>query len=546
MSKGSKPAGTTTVQQVNPAQVAQQPFLERGWNQALDLFNLYPNKPIANIGDPRLLGGLQDIYNTGVSLDQTLRPQANQFWQTGGSGNIYNSPAYGFFQNLAQGLTGPQGVLNTAGQSAQNYGQAAAGGNLGLSTLGNIAGGQYLNANPYTAQMVQNAIDPVIRNYQTAISPTIDASFENAGRYGGGAMRGAQDTAQQNLVQGIGNISSNIYGTQFANERALQNQAAQGYGQLFNQGQALGISGAGTAANAAYQNLAAQQAGAAGLQGGYQAGNAAALQAANQYPQLADAQYNAARAAIQSGQGLNAWKQQYLDQPWSALERYQGEVGSPLSGTGSTTSPYFQNQLANTIGGISGTLGIANQLGGLGGLGGSGGLFSAGGTLGSQGPLFGTFADSVLAAGGPPLALGTTAGSAAAAGLEGLPLAAAAGGGWIICTELMRQGRMPKRHWAAGSKVFAAYPETGRRGYYVWAIPTVRHLRRRPGSLYSRAIARVFGWRAEDIAARAGVQGARKLLRGRMVTAVLALPCLVLGALSPEQDWTKVYDTGHP
>lgn len=100
---------------------------------------------------------------------------------------------------------------------------------------------------------------------------------------------------------------------------------------------------------------------------------------------------------------------------------------------------------------------------------------------------------------------------------------------------------MPKRWWASGIRVFNTYPEIGKRGYYVWAIPSVRHLRKRPNSLYSRILCKVFNWRAEDIAARMGVKGARKLWRGRVVTAALVLPCLVLGAFAREQDWQAVY-----
>jgi hypothetical protein len=120
-------------------------------------------------------------------------------------------------------------------------------------------------------------------------------------------------------------------------------------------------------------------------------------------------------------------------------------------------------------------------------------------------------------------------------------MAPAAGGFWIICTELMRQKKMPKRYWLTGSKAFAGYPDAVKRGYYVWAIPSVFHLRRHPDSLYSRFLGKVFGWRAEDLAARAGVAGARKLWQGRAVTAALWLPCLALGALLPEQDWCSVY-----
>lgn len=183
------------------------------------------------------------------------------------------------------------------------------------------------------------------------------------------------------------------------------------------------------------------------------------------------------------------------------------------------------NQLINGIGSLGGALGFGN--GGLGssvnGLFGSGGLFgpaaSVGGDYGGGGAAMGV-ADSVA---------------------NTLPEAAAL---WIICTELMRQERMPRRHWIVGAPVFAAYPEVVKRGYYVWAIPSVRHLRRKPDSLYSKILGSVFRWRAENIAASRKVRGARKLWRGAAVTAVLWPLCAAIGMVAGEQDWASVYREG--
>lgn len=102
---------------------------------------------------------------------------------------------------------------------------------------------------------------------------------------------------------------------------------------------------------------------------------------------------------------------------------------------------------------------------------------------------------------------------------------------------------MPRKYWAAGTRRFDAYSDWGKRGYYVWAVPAVRHLRSRPGSLLSRTLATTFGWRAEHLAAKAGVKGARRLWRGAAVAGGLALLCGVLGVF-PERNWRAVYDTG--
>lgn len=120
--------------------------------------------------------------------------------------------------------------------------------------------------------------------------------------------------------------------------------------------------------------------------------------------------------------------------------------------------------------------------------------------------------------------------------------------GWVICTELAKQGLMPLKWWVKGSRVFAAYPAEVKEGYHVWAVPSVRHLRDHPRSLYSNFLRVVFNWRAENIAAHAGVAGARVLLRGAMVTAFLWPLCYAVGwtrlKLNKITDWKALYHGG--
>lgn len=117
--------------------------------------------------------------------------------------------------------------------------------------------------------------------------------------------------------------------------------------------------------------------------------------------------------------------------------------------------------------------------------------------------------------------------------------------GWIICTELVAQGRLPRKYWAAGTRVFQGYPEAVKEGYYVWAVPSVRHLRRHPHSLYSRFLATIFNWRAENIAANLRIPGARRLKRGALITAVLWPICYALGyvrlTLGKLTNWKALY-----
>lgn len=124
-------------------------------------------------------------------------------------------------------------------------------------------------------------------------------------------------------------------------------------------------------------------------------------------------------------------------------------------------------------------------------------------------------------------------------GLGDIASAALAIVGWIICTELMKQGKMPKKWWIKGAPIFAAYPDVVKQGYYLWAIPCVDHLRRYPNSILSRLLCVVFNCRAKSIAEKSTFSGA-------MVTAILWPICYVLGTglklFNLRLDWLKIYE----
>lgn len=99
---------------------------------------------------------------------------------------------------------------------------------------------------------------------------------------------------------------------------------------------------------------------------------------------------------------------------------------------------------------------------------------------------------------------------------------------WIICTELRIQGRMPHKYYRYGGREFMKYDERGKQGYYIWAIPSVRHLRKYPDSAYSKLLEVVFNARAEYLSAVAGCIGARKTVLGFLTTHVLYGVCWIL------------------
>jgi len=81
--KGSKPAGQTTQTQINPTQQMQAPFLQGGWNSALNLYDTqplsyYPGQTLADYQAPNPMVGnaYNNIYNAGQNVAAGL-PQYN-------------------------------------------------------------------------------------------------------------------------------------------------------------------------------------------------------------------------------------------------------------------------------------------------------------------------------------------------------------------------------------------------------------------------------------------------------------------------------------
>jgi hypothetical protein len=85
---------------------------------------------------------------------------------------------------------------------------------------------------------------------------------------------------------------------------------------------------------------------------------------------------------------------------------------------------------------------------------------------------------------------------------------------WILCTELVRQNRMPLKYYRYGSREFASYDEQSKKGYYFWAVPMLAHLKKHPYSNTSRIVCALLNARAEYIAAEGGCKGARKTILG--------------------------------
>lgn len=163
-------------------------------------------------------------------------------------GQTFVSPSAATQESIAQQEAIARQQSPVLQQAQQAFGTA-------LGQVGETAAGGFLNANPYQAQMMQAATRPIEQAFSQQVLPGISSLFSKSGRLGSGAMERALGTATEGYGRALGDITSNIAGTQFQQERGLQQQAqlaqaalAQSapaiYGQQFLPSQTLGEVGA--------------------------------------------------------------------------------------------------------------------------------------------------------------------------------------------------------------------------------------------------------------------------------------------------------------
>lgn len=199
--------------------------------------------------DPALLPYLQ----TGLERARNLFLTGKQpeFFQ----GQTYVSPS----AQTEEALTQQEAIARQASPVLQQAQQAY---QSSLTGLGQTAGGGFLGANPYQAQMMQAATRPLEQQFSNQVLPQIASLYSRAGRYGSGAMQNALGQATESYGRALGDITGNIAGQQYQQERGFQQQALaqqaalaaaapQIYGQQFIPSQQLAQVGAAREAIAA-------------------------------------------------------------------------------------------------------------------------------------------------------------------------------------------------------------------------------------------------------------------------------------------------------
>lgn len=353
-------------------------------------------------------GGDQGLQNANSTLAGMLGPAGTAatspaFASTqnyvnsavnGGQGVNQTAPTYGADLNYMNNTINGQGVAQTApvyGQglgylsnqiAGQGVGQTQGAFNTAQNYLQGMAGGDTLN--PFTSPGFQNVINGTLAN----VIPATSASFINGGRADSGLAEAAQTAAATNAIGSLANqnytqeqgLQQGAAGMASQNQLAqqqLQNSAEQQAQQAMQSQQGLQSTAAGQGLSAMLGQQGLQQ-GAAGLgSNNYltQQGNqvkAAAVAPGVDQSQLGDLStgLSAQGQAQQNAQNqINAAVQQWNYQqtlPYNMLGMYQGYTGGNYGGSGNVSTPYFENQTANVLGGITGT---ANTLGSLGLLG---------------------------------------------------------------------------------------------------------------------------------------------------------------------------------
>jgi len=187
-----------------------------------------PSEPITP-GTGSNISAVQPFLNEGLRQAQELflRQQPQMF-----PGQTYVSPS-------EQTLTALQAQENIARQQSPLLGAAQGAFLQSLGGISNTAAGQYLNANPYQQQMMQAATRPLEQAFSNQVLPGISSLYSKSGRLGSGAMERALSSASEGFGRSIGDITANIAGTQFQQERGLQQQAALQLANLAQQAPAL-------------------------------------------------------------------------------------------------------------------------------------------------------------------------------------------------------------------------------------------------------------------------------------------------------------------
>ncbi len=255
-----------------------------------------------------------------------------------GAQNAYNSGVPNYYPENTVVDFSPQ---TQAGLNAIEQ-RAAAGSPVqqqAMQQAGNVLSGQYMGASPFLSGAYQQAMQPVMDQWQNQIAPGIDAQFINAGAGGmrSGAYANARNTAEDTLGRAMTGTAADMAYKDYSNERGYMQQMI---------------------------------------------GAAPAL-AQSDYGDMTQMMNVGAARDTQEGARLQDQITRYnfeQNKPWQNLAQYSGIVGGGYGQEKTQATPMYTNPAANFLGGALG----GAQIGSLTPMGGGYGAI-AGGLLGALG-----------------------------------------------------------------------------------------------------------------------------------------------------------------
>ena len=324
MGDNSAPSGQSVSVENRDPWRGVQPYLQAGFADAEVLKNapmqFYPNSTVVPFhgATTEALGRIADRARAGSDI---LRAGQSQVGQTAA------------------------GDYGGASPAAAGYGQFAAGtGGPGQAHLASVAGGDFMGVqNPYLADIIKRATDTAGAN--------IDSRFTKSGAYGSGHHA-------QAIADTSADIAANVYGSDYANERARMDAAAGG----LTTSQLAALGGAGSA----HEAERARQMQAAGMAEGMAAADYGDLQALGSVGAAFEKQ---GAATLEDQMARYAFAQQA---PRDALKEYMTAIqGGNYGGTSTQTSPIYSDPWGSALGYGATAANIAGTLFGKGGVWGS-------------------------------------------------------------------------------------------------------------------------------------------------------------------------------
>jgi len=283
-------------------------------------------------------GGNKTQTTTSSEPSSLVKPYLTSGYKDAESLYKQGAPAYYSGQTTAPMSGFTMGALDSMAQ------RGSQGSDLTRAAQGQLTGtlsGDYLNGgNPAFQGALNAAIRPMQQTFQNTVMPGIDSNFSGAGRYGSGAHAMATGDAANDLMTGIGDVSSQMAYQNYSDER--QNQIR---GMLFA-------------------------------------------------PELANQDYRDIEAMGQAGQGFDQYNQNLINadiqkynytqnKDWNFLNDYIGLLNGATGSSSTTTSPQQSvNPFTGALGGAFTGASIGSAIPGIGtGIGALGG--GAMGLLGS-------------------------------------------------------------------------------------------------------------------------------------------------------------------